>query len=141
MESKKSLQGIDTIIVRVSNIEIYKKWYQEKLDLKPIYDEPKLKLVVLDTGGPTSLTLWQTEKAIENNPDTSSYPIFRTLDANFANQELKEKGIKVGELIDDGFVKYFFFYDPDGNILEACQVYEQKDKNNERTTGVWFNGG
>jgi len=124
MESKKSLQGIDTIIVRVSNIEISKKWYQEKLDLKPICDDPNLKLVVFDTGGPTSLTIWQTEKAIQNNPDTSSYPIFKTLDANSANQELKEKDIKVGEVIDDGFVNYFFFYDPDGNILEACQVHE-----------------
>jgi catechol 2,3-dioxygenase-like lactoylglutathione lyase family enzyme len=124
MENKKSLQGIDTIIIRVSDIEISKKWYQEKLDLKPIYDEPKLKLVVLDTGGPTSLTLWQTEKAIQNNPDTSSYPIFRTLDANSANQELKEKGIKAGDVIDDGFVNYFHFFDPDGNILEACQVHE-----------------
>lgn len=124
MENKKSLQGIDTIIIRVSDIEISKKWYQEKLDLKPIYDEPKLKLVVLDTGGPTSLTLWQTEKAIQNNPDTSSYPIFRTLDASSANQELKEKGIKVGDVIDDGFVNYFHFFDPDGNFLEACQVHE-----------------
>lgn len=124
MESKKSLQGIDTIIIRVSDIEISKKWYQEKLDLKLIYDEPKLKLVVLDTGSPTSLTLWQTEKVIQNNPDTSSYPIFRTLDAKSANQELKGKGIKVGEVIDDGFVNYFHFFDPDGNILEACQVHE-----------------
>ncbi len=124
MEIKKSLQGIDTIIIRVSDIEISKKWYQEKLNLKPIYDDPKLKLVVLDTGGPTSLTLWQTEKVIQNNPDTSSYPIFRTPDARSANQELKERGIKVGEVIDDGFVKYFHFFDPDGNILEACQVHE-----------------
>lgn len=124
MESKKSLQGIDTIIVRVSNIEISKKWYQEKLYLKPIWDDPNLKLVVFDTGGPTSLTIWQTEKIIQNNPDTSAYPIFKTFDANTANQELKEKGIKVGEVIDDGFVNYFFFYDPDGNILEACQVHE-----------------
>lgn len=124
MESKKSLQGIDTIIIRVSNIEISKKWYQEKLDLKPIYDDPKLKLVVLDTGGPTSLTLWQTKKVIQNNPETSSYPIFRTLDAKSANQELKGKGVKVGEVIGDGFLNYFHFFDPDGNILEACQVHE-----------------
>jgi catechol 2,3-dioxygenase-like lactoylglutathione lyase family enzyme len=124
MESKKSLQGIDTIIIRVSDIEISKKWYQEKLDLKPIWDDSNLKLVVFDTGGPTSLTLWQTEKVIQNNPDTSTYPIFRTLNAKAANQELREKGIKVSEVIDDGFVNYFFFYDPDGNILEACQVHE-----------------
>jgi catechol 2,3-dioxygenase-like lactoylglutathione lyase family enzyme len=124
MEKKKPLQGIDTIIVRVSNIEVSRKWYQEKLDLKPIWDDPNLKLVVFDTGGPTSLTIWQTEKEIQNNPDTSAYPIFRTPDAISANQELKAKGINAGEVIDDGFVNYFFFYDLDGNILEACQVHE-----------------
>jgi hypothetical protein len=97
---------------------------QIKLELKAIWDDPNLKLVVLDTGGPTSLTLWQTDKIIQSNPDTSSYPIFRSLDANTANQELNEKSVKVGEVIDDGFVNYFFFYDPDGNILEACQVHE-----------------
>lgn len=124
MEKKKPLQGTDSIIVRVSNIEVSRKWYQEKLDLKPIWDDPNLKLVVFDTGGPTSLTIWQTEKEIQNNPDTSAYPIFRTPDAISANQELKAKGINAGEVIDDGFVNYFFFYDPDGNILEACQVHE-----------------
>jgi len=124
MESKKSLQGIDTIIVRVSDVEISKKWYQEKLDLQPIWDDPDLKLVVFNTGGPTSLTIWQTEKTIKNNPHTSTYPIFRTIDANTANQELKDKGINVGDVINDGFVNYFFFYDPDGNIFEACQVHE-----------------
>jgi len=124
MEKKKPLQGIDTIIVRVSNIEVSRKWYQEKLDLKPIWDDPNLKLVVFDTGGPTSLTIWQTEKEIQNNPDTSTYPIFRNTDVISANQELKAKGINAGEVIDDGFVNYFFFYDPDGNILEACQVHE-----------------
>lgn len=124
MESKMSLQGIDTIIIRVSNIDISKKWYQEKLDLKLIYDDPKIKLVVLDTGCPTSLTLWQTEKVIQNNPETSSYPIFRTHDANKTHKELMKKGVKVGEVINDHVVIYFHFYDPDGNILEACQVHE-----------------
>lgn len=124
MENQKSLLGIDTIIIRVSNIEISKIWYQEKLCLKPIWDDPNLKLVVFDTGGPTSLTIWQTDKVIQNNKDTSSYPIFRTLNANTARHELEEKEVNVGEVIDDGFVNYFFFYDPDGNVLEACQVHE-----------------
>ncbi len=123
MVNNKFLQGIDTIIIRISNVEISKKWYQEILELKPIWDDPNLKLVVFDTGGPTSLTIWQTDKIIQNNPDTSTYPIFRTHDANTLNQELKEKGIKVGEVIYDGFLNYFFFNDPDGNILEVCQVH------------------
>lgn len=70
------------------------------------------------------MTICKTEKIIQNKRDTSTYPVFKTFDANAANQELREKGIKVGEVIDDGFVKYFSFYEPDGNILEARQVHE-----------------
>ena len=33
MEENKLLQGIDTVIIRVSDIEVSKDWYQEKLGL------------------------------------------------------------------------------------------------------------
>jgi catechol 2,3-dioxygenase-like lactoylglutathione lyase family enzyme len=124
MKHQKLLQGIDTIIIRVSDIEKAKKWYQEKLDLTPVWEDQSIKLVVLDTGSPTSLTIWQTDKKIESNKETSSYPIFRTLDAKKTRQDLHSKGVNVGEVIDDNSVKYFLFYDLDGNILEACQVHE-----------------
>jgi hypothetical protein len=63
MEStgSKLLQGIDTVIVRVSNIETSKEWYLVKLGLALLFEDAKMKLVVLDTNSPTSLTLWQTE--------------------------------------------------------------------------------
>ena len=118
------LQGIDTVIVRVSDIIRSKKWYQEKLGLTPTWDDPVIKLVVLDTGGPTSLTLWQTHRKIEINKDTVSYPIFRTTNADMARQELQKKGVSVSEVIEDSDVRYFLMFDPDGNVLEACQVHE-----------------
>lgn len=126
MESKELtlLHGIDTVIVRVSNIEASKDWYVNKLGLAPIWDDPKTKLVVLDTKSPTSLTLWQTEQTVMVNRETASYPIFRTPDAELLRQELLNRGVEVGETIQDDYVKYFFFYDPDGNVLEACQVHE-----------------
>ena len=120
----KLLQGIDTIIVRVSNIETSKEWYLEKLGLALLFEDAKMKLVVLDTNSPTSLTLWQTEQTFSVNRDTASYPIFKTPDADALRQELLNRGIEVGEIIQDDYVKYFLFYDPDGNILEACQVHE-----------------
>ena len=118
------LQGIDTIIIRVSNIYDAKKWYTEKLGLKNIYENPDLKLVVLDTSSPTSLTIWETEEKIHANQQTSSYPIFRTPDAKEAHAELKERTVKVADLITDNGVTYFTFCDPDGNILEVCQVHD-----------------
>jgi catechol 2,3-dioxygenase-like lactoylglutathione lyase family enzyme len=120
----KLLQGIDTVIVRVSNIEMSKNWYVNKLGLTSIWDEPNMKLVVLDIAGPTSLTLWQTDHALHVNKNTASYPIFRTPDAEALRAELMNRGIETGEVVQDNYVKYFFFFDPDGNVLEACQVHE-----------------
>ena len=55
--------------------------------------------------------------------EPASYPIFRTQDASALRQELQKRNITVEELIEDDHVKYFFFFDPDGNVLEACQVH------------------
>lgn len=124
MKENKLLQGIDTVIIRVSDIEVSKDWYQEKLGLLPVWDDPQMHLVVLDTNSATSLTLWQTKKKISIDQETASYPIFKTPDASALREALIVSGIQVGEIIQDEHVKYFFFYDPDGNILEACQVHE-----------------
>ena len=124
MKENKLLQGIDTVIIRVSDIEISKDLYQEKLGLLPVWDDPQMHLVVLDTNSATSLTLWQTKKKISIDQETASYPIFKTPDASALREALIVSGIQVGEIIQDIHVKYFFFYDPDGNILEACQVHE-----------------
>jgi catechol 2,3-dioxygenase-like lactoylglutathione lyase family enzyme len=118
----KLLQGIDTVIVRVGNIEVSKAWYQGKLGLTPIWDDPKMSLVVMDTNSPTSLTLWQTDQTLNVNRRTASYPIFKTPDALLLREVLKDLNIEVGEVVQDDHIMYFSFYDPDGNILEACQV-------------------
>lgn len=117
------LQGIDTIILRVSNIEQSKLWYIRKLGLQSIHEDEKLKLVVMDTFSPTSLTLWETAEQIKINARTASYPIFRTADANMAHGKLLEHGVPVGDLTTDHVVTYFTFQDPDGNVLEVCQVH------------------
>lgn len=118
------LQGIDTVIVRVSNIEASKVWYTQKLGLNILFEAVEMKLVVLDTNSPTSLTLWHTDQSFSINKHTASYPIFKTPDANALRQELIKRGITTEEIIQDAYVKYFFFCDPDGNVLEACQVHE-----------------
>lgn len=125
MESKAIdlLQGIDTVIVRVSNFATSKEWYLTKLGLTLLFEDDKMKLAVLDAKGPTSLTLWQTDKKVSVNRDTASYPIFKTTHADALRQELLNRGVEVGEVIQDDYTRYFFFYDPDGNVLEACQVH------------------
>lgn len=46
MSNKKILQGIDTVIIRVSDIIVSKKWYEEMLGLNPVWDDPNMRLVV-----------------------------------------------------------------------------------------------
>lgn len=120
---KHFLQGIDTVILRVSNVQRSKEWYTEKLGLKALHEDEKLKLVVLDTFSPTSLTIWETEEKIQPDPRTAAYPIFRTIDAKEAHSQLKKRHVNVGELTTDHVVTYFTFRDVDNNILEVCQVH------------------
>lgn len=119
---KRLLQGIDTIIIRVSDCQQSKKWYQEKLELGLLFEDASANLAVLDTGGPTSITLWQTKQEVLINPGTASYPIFKTSDAAALRDQLTQKKVEVKEMMQDEYVKYFFFSDPDGNVLEACEI-------------------
>ncbi|MEX6686715.1 VOC family protein [Danxiaibacter flavus] len=114
--------GIDTVIIRVSDIKEARKWYCDVLGLTPVWDDPVEDLVVFETGGMTSLTIWQSDQPIKVDKKTGSYPIFKTTEIEKAYQQLKDKGVNVDELVDETLLKYFFFYDGDGNILEACQV-------------------
>lgn len=122
--SESFFQGIDTLIIRVSNLERSKSWYLENLQLVCMYEDPIHQLAVLDTRSATSITIWQTDQPIEVKPTTSTYPIFRTSNAALALDQLKANGVQVSDLITDHAVTYFTFKDPDGNILEACQVHE-----------------
>jgi hypothetical protein len=56
--------------------------------------------------------------------DTATYCISTPEDATLVRKELQSRGIKVGDIVHDECVKYFFFFNPDGNALEACQVHE-----------------
>jgi catechol-2,3-dioxygenase len=126
MEGKGNqfLKGIDTVVVRVSDIEASTRWYTNQLGLTPIWNDPQLALVVFDTYGPTSLTLWQSDQKPVIPKDTACYPIFKTQDASALREDLLSRGVEVGDLIQDEHVQYFFFFDPDANALEACQVRE-----------------
>lgn len=119
----KFLQGIDTVILRVKDVKESTRWYAEKLSLVTDYEDPLLHLAVMNTGGPTSLTLWQTEALIAHTPETSAYPIFKTADAAAAREALVQAGVRADPIITDHAVTYFRFYDPDGNVMEACQIH------------------
>ncbi len=123
--SKKSspvFEGIDTIIIRVSNYLLSKKWYEEKLGLEVIFEDHNSKLVAFETGSPTSLTIWQTNEKVKVLSERNSFPVFRTSDAEKTFIELSKKEVKTELLIEAEGIKFFRFYDLDGNLLEACEA-------------------
>ncbi len=82
----------------------------------------------MDTGGATSLTIWQRDSEDSTIPSPSAYPIFKTLNAAALYDELRLKDVRVGSLDEDEHVRFFTFYDPDGNTLEACEMLDTETK-------------
>lgn len=76
------IQGIETIIVRVSDYATSLKWFTDNLGFKLQYEDLDLKLGVLNTGGATSLTVWQRLNANVIKGNSSSYPILKLMILN-----------------------------------------------------------
>lgn len=117
-----TLEGIDTVTLRVSDIQKSKIWYREKLGLRLIFEEETLKLAVFQTWGVSRLTLWETTEPITVNSKTACYPIFRTTNAELLRKELIDRDIRVDEITHYDFISFFNFYDADGNVIEACEI-------------------
>jgi len=123
MPDEPLFERIDTVILRVRDYEAAADWYAECLGLQPVYTDPVEGLVVLPFDG-HSLTLWQL-KSGETLPPRGTcvpFPIFVTADAAALHAELEVRGVAVEQLQDGGGVRFFSFWDVDGNRLEACQV-------------------
>jgi GTP diphosphokinase / guanosine-3',5'-bis(diphosphate) 3'-diphosphatase len=116
--------GIDTVLLRVHDLDAAAAWYETRLGLARTFADPAERLVVLDVGGATSLTLWALKRGEVPAPAEAArpFPIFRVSDARAAWSRLRDRGVAVGELAAANGVTSFQFRDPDGNVLEACQV-------------------
>lgn len=118
-------QGLDTVLVRVRDINLAKAWYLEKLGFAEPYFDPAERLAVFDLGGTTSLTLWELKPGETLGPrdHARAFPIFSVADARETWALLRDRGVDVAEVVDSGGVTYFTFRDLDDNLLEACQVH------------------
>lgn len=123
MSAGKLFTKIDTVIMRVRNLEQARQWYEEKLGFKPGYVDERERLVVFEIGGPTSLTIWEWKpgEAVPDTKQPSSFPIFYPEDVMEAHRTLAERGVDVGPIEGEpGSTQWFFFRDPDGNRMEVC---------------------
>jgi catechol 2,3-dioxygenase-like lactoylglutathione lyase family enzyme len=118
---KKPFLRLDTVILRVKDIKKASNWYQQKLGFRATYADDNEKLVVFDLQGTTSLTLWQLKEK-EKLINSSTYPIFLADDIHSAHETLASQKVKTEAITENGGVRWFSFYDPDGNRLEICQV-------------------
>ncbi|MFB5661925.1 VOC family protein [Alteribacillus sp. HJP-4] len=111
-------ERIDTIVLKVTELEKASRWYQEYLGLNEVFKGEGYRVLQVG-GGDTPLTL---EHRSEGHPikQNLSYPIFFPTDLEGAYRQLKEKGVEVSTIKSDGTNSYFHFYDPDGNRLEVC---------------------
>lgn len=114
---------IDTVIVRVRELEEAQAWYEEKLGFRAGDVDEKERLVVLNVGGETFLTIYELKPGEMIAPQSTarSYPIFYTGDIQTAHRLLSERGVEVGSIEGEpGGTQWFAFKDRDGNLFEVC---------------------
>jgi catechol 2,3-dioxygenase-like lactoylglutathione lyase family enzyme len=114
---------LDTMIIRARDWEAAADWYLEKLGLRASYTDPTQGFVVLPFNDLT-LTIWQLKPGEVLPPRGTAvpYPILVTTDAAALQATLQERDVTVGPIEVVEGVRFFSFWDLDGNRLEACQV-------------------
>ncbi|MCD5322180.1 MULTISPECIES: VOC family protein [Pontibacillus] len=110
------IERIDTICLKVRDVEKSSKWYQDVLGFRVAFKDKGY--VVLNVGeGGVPLTI---EEGKSEGHTNGSYPIFFSNTIEQLHKSLEEQGVQVDSLHEDGFNHYFDFYDPDGNRLQVC---------------------
>lgn len=118
---------IDTVILRVRDLDRALDWYAERLGLASVFTDPAERLAVLEVGNGSTLTLWELKEG-ETAPavDASvAYPILGVDDADAAHALLRGRGVDTGDMRTSDGVRFFAIRDRDGNRLEACQVLQE----------------
>ncbi|TQR21034.1 VOC family protein [Psychrobacillus vulpis] len=96
------VERIDTVCLKVSNIERASLWYEEILGLKVSFkDEHYVILSVEGTGVPLTL-----ERGVPSPNENTTYPIFFSANLTETFRVLQENKVEVSEIQIDG-VKNF----------------------------------
>jgi catechol 2,3-dioxygenase-like lactoylglutathione lyase family enzyme len=112
---------IDAVVLRVRDLAAARAWYTATLGLTATYEDPALKLAVLDMAGGTSLTLWERGPGEGAASGGGGFPILGVDDAEAAHRRLTGLGVETGPMQEAAGARFFSFRDPDGNRLDVAQ--------------------
>jgi len=121
---------LDTLIIRVKDMEEAKNWYIENLKFFPVYSDEESKITVFDMAGTTTLTIWQFDENETGGTmnQGNTYAVFNCEDAEQVFKSLKKKGVAVDNFVASEDVSLFNFYDLDGNKFEVIEIKEKIDE-------------
>ena len=111
------------VVIRVRDLNSARSWYERVLELKVAEDNSSGQTVVLDLGRGPNLCLWQagSDEELPGSKTAAAFPNFRSGDVDGVHGKLADLGVSVTPLKDSGGVKWFSFYDPDGNRIDVVQ--------------------
>jgi len=115
--------ALNMVVLRVRDLKSARAWYERVLELKVSEENSSGQTVVLDLGRGANLCLWQLgpDETPASTEIAASFPNFRSGDVEGIHGKLDGLGVTVTPLKDSGGVKWFSFYDPDGNRIDVVQ--------------------
>jgi len=115
--------ALNMVVLRVRDLKSARAWYERVLELKVSEENSSGQTVVLDLGRGAILCLWQLgpDETPASTEIAASFPNFRSGDVEGIHGKLDGLGVTVTPLKDSGGVKWFSFYDPDGNRIDVVQ--------------------
>ena len=115
--------ALNMVVMRVRDLNSARSWYERVLELRLAEDNSSGQTVVLDLGRGANLCLWQLgpDESLGGTNVAAAFPNFRTGDVEGTHSKLEGLGVSVTPLKDSGGVKWFSFFDPDGNRIDVVQ--------------------
>ncbi len=115
--------ALNMVVMRVKDLRVSKAWYERVLELHVTEENAAGQTIVLDLGRGANLCLWQLgpDETLATAPTAAAFPNFRTGDVEGTHAKLEGLGVHVTPLRDTGGMKWFSFFDPDGNRIDVMQ--------------------
>lgn len=118
---KKIVDKVSGIFIPVTNMERSTEWYIRIFGLE-LMESSDICTGLAFPGEPTLIGLWKVERKQPTEFESAvgvylPYYNFESFDIEFSHVSLMEQGVDVTPIADEGGIKYFSCFDPDGNPI------------------------